>query len=77
MVGLTPKLMEVQMKEWINYDEYRDYRMKPKPLHPQLESQRLIDDEYESIMSYLHEKYSKYNPNITTDELEQILNQKY
>jgi len=28
-------------------------------------------------MSYLYEKYSKINPNITTDELEQILNQKY
>jgi hypothetical protein len=65
------------MREWINFEEYRDYRMKPKPLDPQLEFQQLMEEEYESIMSYLHEKYSKDNPNITTDELEQILNQKY
>ena len=65
------------MREWINFEEYWDYRMKPKPLDPGLEDIRMMDEEYESMMSYLHEKYSKINPNITTEELEQILNEQY
>jgi len=65
------------MREWINYDEYRDYRMSTPLEDQEMVSKRKVNEEYESIMSYLYEKYSKINPNITTDELEQILNQKY
>ncbi|MBT4207457.1 hypothetical protein HOE22_03845 [Candidatus Woesearchaeota archaeon] len=65
------------MKEWINYEEYWDYRMKTQPLDPELESRRLMNEEYESIMSFLHEKYSKTYPNISTEELKQILNEQY
>ena len=65
------------MKEWINYEEYRDYRMKTQTLNPEMESIRLMNEEYYSILSYLHEKYSKTNYNITTEELEQILNEQF
>ena len=65
------------MKEWINYEEYWDYIMKTQPLDPELESRRLMNEEYESIMSFLHEKYSKTYPNISTEELKQILNEQY
>ena len=65
------------MREWINFEGYWDYRMKPKPLDPELEDIRMMEEEYESMMSFLHEKYSKDNPNITTEELEQILNEQY
>ncbi len=65
------------MKEWINYEEYRDYRMKTQTLNPEMESIRLMNEEYYSILSYLHEKYSKTNSNITTEELEQILNEQF
>ena len=65
------------MKEWIIYEEYWDYRMKSQPLDPELESRRLMNEEYESIMSFLHEKYSKTYPNISTEELKQILNEQY
>ncbi|MBT7830586.1 MAG: hypothetical protein HN708_09995 [Candidatus Marinimicrobia bacterium] len=51
--------------------------MKTQPLDPELESRRLMNEEYESIMSFLHEKYSKTYPNISTEELKQILNEQY
>jgi hypothetical protein len=77
VVGLTPKLKEVQMREWINFEEYWDYRMSTPLVDQELVSKRKMDEEYESMMSYLHDKYSETNPNITTVELEQILNQNY
>ena len=65
------------MREWINYEEYRDYRKSTPLVDQELVSERKVNEEYESIMSYLHEKYSKTNPNITIEELEQILNEQY